>query len=110
MDGKNNLDPVSYTLARPSITAAMDQTEWDVRLHNVKKQIRKAESKIDSYTACDVSPFDKDEYAIKLKEISDKVEATTDELDEFIIDVETSGYLATELNKLKDGFVQVDEG
>ena len=88
-----------HTLAGPSNTAAMDDTEYNARLHNATKQIRKAESKINSYTA-HVSPVDKDEYAVKLKEISDKVEATTDELDEFIQDVEASGYHATEMNKL----------
>ena len=88
MVDKNNLDLVSFTLARPSNTAAMDVTEYNVRLCDIKKQRRRAESKINSYTEHNVSSVEKDKYDMKLEQISDKVEAMTDKLDNFIIDAE----------------------
>ena len=62
----------------------MDDASYKARLHNTKKEVIKAESKISSYTSDDISEVDKTEYIGKLKDISRKVEAATDNLDEFI--------------------------
>ena len=49
-----------------------------------------------------MSPVNKDEYAAKLKQIAEKVETTTDELDEFIIDTEEARCPIAELTQLED--------
>ena len=64
-------------------TEAMDDANYRARLHIAKKVVRKAESKISSYTANDVEIIDKTEYAAKLGNISAKVEAATDVLDDY---------------------------
>ena len=61
----------------------MDDTDYRARLHNAKKEVKKAESKISSYTANDVEIMDKTEYDAKLGNISAKVQAATDVLDDY---------------------------
>ena len=103
----DNSNPAPYTLARPSITTAMDIAEYNTSLHDAKREVKKAESKIDTYTAEDVSAVDKAEYAIKLREISAKVETAMDILDVLILDAQEAGIDATEANQLKHGLVHL---
>ena len=48
----NNSEPKSTN------TEAMDDADYRARLHNAKKEVKKAESEISSYTAGDVSIID----------------------------------------------------
>ena len=44
----DNSERVPYTLAGPSNTAAMDDAEYNARLCDAKREVKKAESKISS--------------------------------------------------------------
>ena len=102
-----SLNPASFTLARPSIITTMDITEYDNRLHNAMREVKKVESTISSYTPEDVSILDRVEYAMKLRNIEAKVEIVTDALDALILDPHKAGIDTTEPNQLKCGLVHL---
>ena len=103
----DNSNPAPFTLARPSITTTMDVAEYNTGLCDAMREVKKVESKIDSYTTEDVSAVDKVEYAVKLREILAKVETVADILDVLILDSQEAGIDTTEPNQLKYGLVHL---